>query len=132
MTLDETEQKGEETPEMKTREAIAERITSMSPEDFNSTIKAAGLSEAESTAMKNMRDVEEWTQRIVRGGEIRNLYFAAKHPKLSRVFSQLGIGIVSGGGYDYSTEAEKFSKNEEGFTNYDWEQALEKLQKHLG
>ena len=79
--------------------------------------------------MEHLRDTEEWLARNERRQEVQELYFAVKHPTLARIFQQLRIEVKDP--VDHNKMAE-LNEQERHFSLYDFEQAIDKLRRHLG
>src|SRR3989344_2682158 len=114
----------EESPEMQAHLQTIDRIELMPNEEFESASEAAKLTEPEKAAMTHMRATSEWLKRFDRQDEVRHLYFAAKHPTLSRIFSKLNIALDNP--YD-SKELDKLDEQEKQFSLFDYDQAIEKI-----
>jgi hypothetical protein len=130
MHLEKTEgnESAVESPEIKMRKEAIARIEGLSPEEFEALSTTAQLSDTEKASMTHMRDTGEWLARHYKSQDVRDLYFAAKHPTLSRTFQKLNIAVDNP--HD-SEQLAKLDEREAGFTKYDFEQALEKIKSHL-
>jgi hypothetical protein len=122
----------EDSDEIKARKATLEKIESLSPEEFESAVKGANLSDVEKISMEHWRGLTSLVDVFSQRQAVRDLFFAAKHPSLKRIFDSLNIGVGTGYNKAESQQNSKLDEMEKLFRPGDFEQALEKMQKTLG
>jgi hypothetical protein len=116
----------QDSPEIQERKATLDKVAEMSDEEMQQLASSADLNERELAAMKNWRDSSQLLDKYQRQTEVRDLYFAEKHPTLSRIMSKLNIGLDHP--YDTKKSAELDAERDEKFSMGDFEMAIDKIQ----
>ncbi len=132
LRMNKKEGSGEDSPHLKGRNEVMIHIESMSPEELESSATAAGLSESEKIAAEHWRTLCSLTDEFSQRQAVRDLYFAAKHPSLKKIFDTLNIGVGTGYNKAEWQQSNKLDELDKQFSPGNFESALEKIQKTLG
>lgn len=118
-----------ESEEIKVRKYVLGKIESMTLEEFENAADSSNLSDSERKSLEHWRLRSETLDRVERGQEVRDMYFASKHPTMGAIFNKLGITT---GSQSESAKFNEMDKMEEEFSYGDLEEAIQKMQIHLG